>query len=88
MFRFHWPEAQLGLVATIQGLSRFIVLTSVIPLLRLFVPETSSAASNIEFDLKVMMTATCLEASTLFMYGVATFGELFYLGKEMFVMKR
>ncbi|KAF9353126.1 hypothetical protein BGX34_011789 [Mortierella sp. NVP85] len=84
MFRFHWPEAQLGLIATIQGLSRFIVLTSFLPLLKLFVPEGSNAASNIEFDLKVMMAATFLEAGTLFMYGVATIGELFYLGKELF----
>jgi hypothetical protein len=84
MYRFNWSGSQLGLYGSIRGLSRFVTLTVFLPLAKRYAPggPSTDPASNIRFDLNMLVVAILLEVLTLLMFGLATVGELFYIGKE------
>ncbi|KAG0206032.1 hypothetical protein BGX31_002847 [Mortierella sp. GBA43] len=82
MYRFNWSGSQLGLFGSIRGLSRFVTLTVFLPLAKRYAPggPSTDPASNIRFDLNMLVVAILLEVLTLLMFGLATVGELFYVG--------
>ncbi|KAF9359513.1 hypothetical protein BGX26_012146 [Mortierella sp. AD094] len=82
LYRFHWSSAKLSYVGAIQGLSRLVALTLLLPLIKRLAPRASISdpASSISFDLKVVVMGMLIEALTMFLYGVTSIGEGFYLG--------
>jgi len=82
LYRFHWSNEKMSYVTAIQGLSRLISLTLLLPMVKRFAPQhsTPNPMSSINFDLKVAILGLLLEAVTMLIYSVATVGELFYLG--------
>ncbi|CAO3565358.1 unnamed protein product [Mortierella alpina] len=82
LYRFHWSNEKMSYVTAIQGLSRLISLTLLLPMVKRFAAQhsTPNPMSSINFDLKVAILGLLLEAVTMLIYSVATVGELFYLG--------
>ncbi|GJJ79250.1 hypothetical protein EMPS_11610 [Entomortierella parvispora] len=82
LYRFQWTTMQLSNVGTIQGLSRLVALTVLLPFVKRFSPRTSTSdpATSISFDLKVVVIGLFIEALTYFLYGASTVGEGFYVG--------
>ncbi|KAF9107029.1 hypothetical protein BGX27_008921 [Mortierella sp. AM989] len=82
LYRFHWSEVKLSYVGAIQGLSRLVALTVLLPLIKRLSPQTSHSdpATSISFDLKVVVMGLTIEALTMFIYGFTNIGEGFYLG--------
>ncbi|KAF9959362.1 hypothetical protein BGZ72_009824 [Mortierella alpina] len=81
LYRFHWPIEKMSYVTAIQGLSRLVSLTLLLPMVKRFSPQHSipNPMSSIKFDLKVAVLGLLLESLTMLIYCVATIGELFYL---------
>lgn len=71
----------MSYVTAIQGLSRLVSLTILLPVVKRFAPQHSipNPMSNINFDLKVAVFGLLLESLTFLIYCVANVGELFYL---------
>ncbi len=71
----------MSYVTAIQGLSRLVSLTILLPVVKRYAPQHSipNPKSSINFDLKVAVLGLLLESATMFIYCVATVGELFYL---------
>ncbi|KAG0053310.1 hypothetical protein BGZ83_001349 [Gryganskiella cystojenkinii] len=82
LYRFRWSTSQLSYVGAIQGLSRLVSLTVLLPFIKRFSPKTTAAnpAASISFDLKVVMIGLFIEALTMFLYGATNVGEGFYIG--------
>ncbi|KAI8362944.1 major facilitator superfamily domain-containing protein [Mortierella sp. GBAus27b] len=82
MFRFHWAATQISLFSTIQGMSRFVVLMVIVPLIKWYAPggTATDPVSSIKFDLQTLVGAVFIESLTLLLFGVASFGELFHIG--------
>ncbi|KAF9925722.1 hypothetical protein BGZ67_008484, partial [Mortierella alpina] len=82
LYRFHWSNEKMSYVTAIQGLSRLVSLTILLPMVKRFAPHHSipNPMSSINFDLKVAVLGLLLESLTMLIYSVAAIGELFYLG--------
>ena len=82
LYRFQWTTTQLSNVGTIQGLSRLVALTVLLPFVKRFSPRASASdpAASISFDLKVVVIGLFIEALTYFLYGATIVGEGFYVG--------
>lgn len=78
-FRFKWSLTQISYVGVIQGLSRLVSLTLLLPLVKRFSP--SEPVASIHFDLKIVVMGLIVEALTMLLYGVTMVGEGFYVGK-------
>ncbi|KAG0035007.1 Hippocampus abundant transcript 1 protein [Podila clonocystis] len=78
LFRFKWSLTQISYVGVIQGLSRLVSLTLLLPLVKRFSP--SEPVASIHFDLKIVVMGLVVEALTMLLYGVTTVGEGFYVG--------
>ncbi|KAG0335700.1 hypothetical protein BG000_007290 [Podila horticola] len=77
-FRFKWSLSRISYVGVIQGLSRLVTLTLLLPLIKRFSP--SEPIASIHFDLKIVVMGLMVEALTMLLYGVTTIGEGFYVG--------
>ncbi|KAF9386188.1 hypothetical protein CPC16_007697 [Podila verticillata] len=78
LFRFKWSLTQISYVGVIQGLSRLVSLTLLLPAVKRFSP--SEPVASITFDLKIVVMGLLVEAFTMVLYGVTTVGEGFYVG--------
>lgn len=81
-FRFKWSLSRISYVGVIQGLSRLVTLTLLLPLIKRFSP--SEPIASIHFDLKIVVMGLMVEALTMLLYGVTTIGEGFYVGRCLF----
>ena len=79
LFRFKWSLTQISYVGVIQGLSRLVSLTLLLPVVKRFSP--SEPVASITFDLKIVVMGLLVEALTMLLYGVTTVGEGFYVGR-------
>lgn len=80
LYRFQWTTTQLSNIGTIQGLSRLVALTVLLPFVKRFSPNNSDPAATISFDLKVVVAGLFIESLSYFLYGASQVGEGFYLG--------
>lgn len=82
LFKFKWTGTELSYMGAIQGLSRLVSLTVLLPLMKKLAPARAKTnpALGIKFDLKVMIMGLWLEALTMLIYAVAPIGEYFYVG--------
>ncbi|KAF9083162.1 hypothetical protein BGX23_011724, partial [Mortierella sp. AD031] len=82
LYRFKWSGTELSYVGAVQGLSRLVSLTVLLPLLKRLAPpgSKSNPAVSINFDLKVVIMGLWMEALTMLIYAVTPIGEGFYLG--------
>lgn len=80
LFKFNWSLSQIGYVGVIQGLSRLVSLTLLLPVVKRFSP--SEPVASITFDLKIVVMGLLVEAFTMLLYGVTTVGEGFYVGRR------
>ncbi|KAF9544789.1 hypothetical protein EC957_011693 [Mortierella hygrophila] len=82
LYMFKWTGPELSYVGAIQGLSRLVSLTVLLPLIKKLAPSRAKTnpALGIKFDLKVMIMGLWLEAVTMLIYAVAPIGEYFYVG--------
>ncbi|KAF9095278.1 hypothetical protein BGX29_009117 [Mortierella sp. GBA35] len=82
LYRFKWTGTELSYVGAVQGLSRLVSLTVLLPLLKRLAPpgSKSNPAVSINFDLKVVIMGLWMEALTMLIYAVTPIGEGFYLG--------
>ena len=69
-------------MGAVQGLSRLVALTVILPLVKRLGPKNSISdpVASIDFDLKVAVFGLLVESLTMFIYGITTIGEGFYLG--------
>ncbi|KAF9559552.1 hypothetical protein EC968_006539 [Mortierella alpina] len=81
LYRFHWSNEKMSYVTAIQGLSRLVSLTILLPMVKRFAPQHTipNPRSSINFDLKVAVLGLLLESLTMLIYSVASVGELFYV---------
>ncbi|KAG0276227.1 hypothetical protein BGZ95_007824 [Linnemannia exigua] len=82
LYRFKWTGTELSYVAAVQGLSRLVSLTVLLPIIKRLAPTgaKSNPAIGISFDLKVMIMGLWLEALTMLIYAVTPVAEGFYVG--------
>ncbi|KAG0365833.1 hypothetical protein BGZ54_006166 [Gamsiella multidivaricata] len=82
LYRFHWSEAKISYVTAIQGLSRLLSMTLLLPLVKRLAPQDVLAdpVASIHFDLKLVIVGVLIEAMTMFLYGATPVGEGFFLG--------
>ncbi|KAF9354118.1 hypothetical protein BGX26_008058 [Mortierella sp. AD094] len=82
LYRFHWNETMLSNLYTVIGISRLISMTTLLPIVKRFAPYSALAdpVASINYDLKVAFVGLIIETVTLFWFGIAPFGEGFYLG--------
>ncbi|KAF8945867.1 hypothetical protein BGZ47_001826 [Haplosporangium gracile] len=82
LYRFKWTETELSYMGAIQGLSRLISLTVLLPIIKKLAPSgvKTNPGLGINFDLKVMFMGLWIEAVTMLIYAAAPIGEYFYVG--------
>ncbi|KAF9929330.1 hypothetical protein FBU30_001691 [Linnemannia zychae] len=82
MYMFKWTGAELSYMGAIQGLSRLVSLTILLPIIRKLAPSgtKSNPVLGINFDIKIMIMGLWVEALTMLIYAVTPVGEGFYLG--------
>ncbi|KAG0374892.1 hypothetical protein BGX24_009801 [Mortierella sp. AD032] len=82
IYKFKWTGTELSYVGAVQGLSRLVSLTVLLPIIKRLGPTgaKSDPAIGISFDLKVMIMGLWLEALTMLIYAVTPFAEGFYVG--------
>ncbi|KAF9407320.1 hypothetical protein BGZ94_002750 [Podila epigama] len=78
LYRFQWTPSQISYVGAIQGLSRLVSLTTLLPLIKKHSPKDPVA--SIYFDLKIVIMGLLVEAATFLLYSLSTVGEGFYVG--------
>lgn len=81
-YKFKWTGTELSYLGSMQGLSRLVSLTVLLPLIKKLAPSRAKTnpAHGIKFDLKVLIMGLWLEALTMLIYAVAPIGEYFYVG--------
>ncbi|KAF9901330.1 hypothetical protein EC991_006257 [Linnemannia zychae] len=82
IYRFKWTGTELSYVGAVQGLSRLVSLTMLLPAINRLAPSgaKSDPAIVISFDLKVMIMGLWLEALTMLIYAATPIAEGFYIG--------
>ncbi|KAF9154150.1 hypothetical protein BG015_001726 [Linnemannia schmuckeri] len=82
LYKFKWTGTELSYMGAIQGLSRLVSLTVLLPIIKKLAPSgvKTNPVLGINFDLKVMIMGLWLEAVTMLIYAVAPIGEYFYVG--------
>ncbi|KAG0287061.1 hypothetical protein BGZ96_008969 [Linnemannia gamsii] len=82
IYRFKWTGTELSYMGAIQGLSRLVSLTVLLPLIKKLSPAgaKTNPAIAISFDLKVMIVGLWIEAVTFLIYALSPVGEGFYIG--------
>ncbi|KAF9133982.1 hypothetical protein BGW39_008469 [Mortierella sp. 14UC] len=82
LYKFKWTGTELSYVGAVQGLSRLVSLTVLLPIIKRLAPTgaKSNPAIGISFDLKVMIMGLWVEAVTMLIYAVTPVAEGFYLG--------
>jgi hypothetical protein len=82
LYRFKWTGIELSYMGAIQGLSRLLSLTVLLPIIKKLAPAGTKAnpALGISFDLKVMIMGLWIEALTFLIYAMTPIGEGFYIG--------
>ncbi|KAK3806590.1 MAG: major facilitator superfamily domain-containing protein [Linnemannia elongata] len=82
LYKFKWTGTELSYLGAIQGMSRLVSLTVLLPLIKKLAPARAKTnpAVGIKFDIKVMIMGLWLEALTMFIYAVAPIAEYFYVG--------
>lgn len=82
LYRFKWTGTELSYMGAIQGLSRLVSLTVLLPIVKKLSPSAAKTNPSIaiSFDLKVMIVGLWIEALTFLIYAMSPIGEGFYIG--------